>query len=56
MAVRHRDPFDDFDRMTSNMLANFGMPRMGGGLFDDPFANDPFFKDSGFGRMNDIMK
>ena len=25
------------------------------GFGRDPFANDPFFKDSGFGRIDDMM-
>lgn len=28
----------------------------GGGRMMDPFANDPFFADSGFGRMDKMMK
>lgn len=39
-----------------NLLVNnnyIGMRGGGGGLFgSDPFANDPFFADSGFGRMD----
>jgi hypothetical protein len=26
------------------------------GFGGDPFANDPFFADSGFGRMDQMMK
>ena len=66
MAVRSRDPFDDFDRMANQMMKGFGHMDMGtilkinelgmrGGFFEDPFANDPFFNGSGFGRMGDMM-
>ena len=64
-----RDPFEEFDRMSNKMMSEFGMPKMDisnylfllitlivmpfGGR--DLFANDPFFNDRGFGRIDEMM-
>jgi len=43
------------DEMANKMFSGFGMGSM---LMKDPFANDPFFSDSGkspFGRMDEMI-
>lgn len=48
MLQQGNDMMAEMGNMHSQMMKGFG----GGGMFqDDPFANDPFFKDSGFGDM-----
>jgi len=56
-----QSPFEEFDRMADRMFAGFGMPRMdmskilrfnSDKVVSDPFRNDPFFSDMGFGRMD----
>ena len=67
MMALHRGAFDDFDKMHGQMMQGFPKMDMGKFLehvsenshifsgFPDPFANDPFFANSGFGSMSKMM-